>query len=148
MANPPAGGLLARILTSLSNDVLVDVSRDRVVFRCADESFSLRPVAFLSTEAARPRLLGFGDPAALDVPSVAIELFGPTSLAAGIEKHELLRAFFSHGMRRVLGPRTIIRPRLVLSGTQALREALGSYAKGILSTAAVEAGARECVFSS
>jgi hypothetical protein len=148
MAHSPTGGLLERVLAAFSEDVLVEVSRDRVVFRCADKSVSLLPVAYLSTDAARPALLGFGDAAALHVPHVAVELFGPTNSVAGIEKHELLRALFADGMRRVLPSRTIIRPRFVLSGTQALRDILGSYEKGVLSTAAVEAGARECVFNS
>ena len=140
--------MIAHIIRIFSSDVEVEVNNDYFSFRRKGQEINFRTVIYISNDGGKPRVLGVGDSPVITESNIRIDLFKPE--AQGVEfvaKAECLDAFFRYCIRKTLGHRTVIRPRILFSNSESLRTILCGYQRIILSRAAMNAGARECLFT-
>lgn len=138
--------MIAYILRILSGDIEVAVSPDYFHFMRKGQEVIFRTVIYISNDG-RPRVLGVGDNSVPAEPNIRLDLFKPeVQRTDSVDKVECLDAFFRYCIRKTVGRRTMIRPRIIFTNTESLRMILCGYQKVILNRAAMNAGAHECLF--
>jgi len=140
--------MLSSFLNSLSAEIVIEVSPDRFVFKRDSETKILSTKIYLSDCSAKAVALGFGDEFMATQSNICIELFRETNtvILQNVVKAECFNAFFRHAFRAITRRTAMIRPRVVFQNTKSLNKILCGYQKSILTWAAINAGARECIF--
>jgi hypothetical protein len=140
--------MLSSILKLISAKIEIEVSPDRFVFRRNNEVKSLTTKIYLSSNSAKALVLGIGDEFIPTQPNVCVELFRDSQEIElpTLAKSECLDAFFRHAFRMVTRRSIMIRPQVVFKNSESLHNLLCGYQDSILMAAAIDAGARECIF--
>jgi len=140
--------MLSSILNLLSAEIEIGVSPDRFVFKRKNEIRSLRTIIFLSDDSTESKVLGIGDDFISTQSNIRIELFQENQDGSlpNIAKAECLDAYFRYAFRLITRRSAMVRPRVVFKNSKSLDRILCGYQKLILQSAAVDAGARECIF--
>lgn len=138
--------MLAYLIGLLSGEIEIKVSPDYFIFRRKSQEISIRPVIYISLERTL-RVLGVGDDHVPAEPNVSIDLFQPEGTSVGsIDKAECLDAFFRYCFRKIMSRKAFIRPRIVFRNVVSFNGILCGYQRIVLKNAAINAGARECLF--
>jgi hypothetical protein len=138
--------MLAYLIGFLSGGIEVEVSPDYFRFRRKGQEINFRTVIFISLDG-KPRVLGVGDDHIPAEPNLRIDLFKPEDTILGaLDRAECLDAFFRYCIRKTMSRTTLIRPRIVFRNAVSLKSILCGYQRMILKNAAINAGARECLF--
>ncbi len=138
--------MIAYILRILSGDIEVEVSPDYFRFIHKGQEVIFRTVIYISNDG-RPRVLGVGDDPVPAESNIRVDLFkAEVQRDDSVDKAECLGAFFRYCIRKSMGRRIMIRPRIIFRNTESLRMILCGYQKVILDRAAMNAGAHECLF--
>ena len=136
--------MLERILDSLSHDVEIDLSLESVSFRCAGRSVSFAPVVHLS--AAEPRrLVAVGNEPSASEPCLTVRLFSQSPPPVpDVSKEDCLEGFFRYAVGKVGRTSDLVRPRMIILGTQMFRDVFCGYEQWIFREMAMRSGARKC----
>ena len=137
------------LFSILSNDIEVEVSPDYFCFRRKGQKTRIKTIIYLSSDG-KPRVLGVGDGYMATEPHIKIELFKPEASNIGsYDKSNYLYLFFKYCFEKklLISKFELIRPLIVFRNQASLKGILGGYQKMILRNAAVNAGARECLFN-
>ena len=142
--------MLTYLLNILSSNIIVDVSPDRFIFKRNDTIETIKTIIYLSDNSAKRRVLGIGDKFFPNEPNKRIELFKENrkGLLPPLGKAECLDEFFRFAFRLVTRRTAMVRPKVVFQNSDSLDKLLCGYQDKLLQSAAVNAGARECVFES
>jgi len=140
--------MLSKILNLLSARIEIEVSPDRFVFKRDDVIKSLSTKVYLSNNSASAEILGFGDEYVATQTNICIELFQEIqeSELPNFVKSKCLDAFFMYAFRLITRRSVMIKPLVVFKNSRSLNELLCGYQDPILMSAAINAGARECIF--
>lgn len=140
--------MLSSILNLLSAEIEIEVSPDRFVFKRNNEIKSLKTKIYLSDNSTRSQVLGICDEFAPTQPNICIELFqeNKDGLLPNLAKAECLDAYFRYAFRLITRKSAMVRPRIVFKNSKSLNKLLCGYQDSILMSAAINAGARECIF--
>jgi len=140
--------MLSSILNLLSAKIEIEVSPDRFVFKRNDLTKSLTTKVYLSNNTNNAKILGVGDEFVATQPNICVELFQEIQKGElpNLVKSQCLDAFFMYAFRLITKKSAMIRPRVVFKNSESLNALLSGYQDTILQTAAINAGARECLF--
>ena len=140
--------MLSSILNLLSAEIEIEVSPERFVFKRGNEIKSLKTKIYLSDVPTKSQVLGIGDEFIPTQSHICVELFQENMdrLLPNLAKSECLDAFFRHAFRLITRKSAMVSPRVVFKNSKSLNKLLCGYQDSILMSAAVNAGARECIF--
>lgn len=142
--------MLTNILNLISARIEIEVSPDRFVFIRNGKVKSLKTKIFLSDDSTRRKVLGFGEDFVTTQPNICIDLFqeNDENSLPDLGKSECLDAYFRYAFRLITRRSVLVRPQVIFKNSESLRRLLCGYQDKILITAAINAGARECIFQS
>ena len=140
--------MLSNILNLLSAKIEIQVLPDRFVFKRNNEIISLKTKIYLSDNSTKAQVLGIGDEFIPTQSNICIELFqeNKNGLLPNLAKSECLDTFFRHAFRLITRKSAMVRPLVVIKNSKSLDKILCGYQDSILLSAAINAGARKCIF--
>ncbi len=132
----------------MSSDVIITIEPDLVNLRRKELDVSIKTVVFLSFDEKKPKVIGVGDELSSSAANRRVDLFKQNSwIQVYPSKKEILIAFFKHCIRKVhKDAKTIVRPKVIVKGSETLEGFLCGYQQDLLKDALTESGAREVVF--
>jgi hypothetical protein len=137
------------LLGIFSNDIEVEVSPDYFYFRRKGRETRIKTIIYLSSDG-KNRVLGVGDCYMPTGFHIKIELFEHEASNIGsYDKFDYLYLFFKYCIEKKLLIRKyeLLRPLIIFRNQASLKGILSGDEKMILRNAAVNAGARECLFN-
>ncbi len=104
-------------------------------------------MVYLSKDEKQPIVLNVGSTTAPMDQHVKVEIFGNDSInSPSYKKEDCLKAFILHGFNELRGPRSLVRPKILIRNSELLRETLCGYQEMIINEAFLFAGAMDCTF--
>lgn len=138
------------ILNKMSTDITITMNPDLVHLQRKELKVSVKTVVFLSFDEENPKVVGVGDEQSSSAANRRVDLFKQNSWdQTRHSKKEILCAFFKHCIRKIhKDAKTIVRPKIIVKGTESLEEILCGYQQDLLQIVLTESGAREVIFES
>ena len=142
-------GLIAAIMLRFGPRITIRVSPEAFFLTNGDTALSLATYLYLDSTAAGPRVVAVGEEVNSAPDLVRVDLFGSSmhaSLPPRVSMVECLAAFLRYGVQKVVGRRTMIRPRVTVTGLASFDSTLHGYQAAILRQALEAAGAAKVDF--
>jgi hypothetical protein len=136
------------ILNAMSSDVFITISPDLMHLRRKELEVSIETVVFLSFDEKKPKVVGVGEELSSSAANRRVDVFQKNSWNQSFpSKKEVLVAFFKHCIRKIhKDTKAIVRPKVIVKGTQSLEDILCGYQQDLLKDVLTESGAREVIF--
>lgn len=145
--NERSVGLFFRLFSAR---IVVEVHPEYFLFRKKDYSLKVETYLCLATVDHQTRIVSIGEVDA-SIPSQVqmVHLFKDSGyLPQGVDKSELLYAFFEYGIGRCMQGKIlpVARPILLITGVGQFAGILCGYQRGLFENAALMGGAGEVIF--
>jgi len=139
--------ILENVISKVSKDIEILLSVDSVTFKRDSTITKAKPILYISKDT-KPKVLCWGKEAPPNEEHLKINVFNHNAtgekISASIE--ECLVAFFSMGIREVVGWSSLVRPKIIVHNIDSLSRMASNVHKDLIEKVLMQCGARLCKF--
>ena len=142
-------GLIAAIMLRFGPRITIRVSPEAFFLTNGDTALSLATYLYLDSTAAGPRVVAVGEEVHSAPDLVRVDLFGSSmhaSLPPRVSMVECLAAFLRYGVQKVVGRRTMIVPRVTVTGLASFDSTLRGYRRRFYGRRSKQLGPPKLIF--